>query len=154
MIKLTTMFSAGFACSKAGRQRAIVLTKMLYACKGRRYLPCHLSVSHTHRYAHTHTHTLPPQRLSSWLERAIETSDKGAETTKGRIRAGNQMNAHTRARTHIHTLLLAWQIVPWKVSEKMKAVLNMKQTVAENSASQSRRRRHPEWFVWESIRSH
>lgn len=98
-MKLAAVFSDGFACSKAGRERAIVLTKTLYARKARRYLPRHLSVSHTR----THTHTLPPQRLSSWLERAIETSDKGAETTKGRIRARNQMNACT----HTHTLLLA-----------------------------------------------
>lgn len=44
----------------------------------------------------THTGTLPPQRLSSWLERAIETSVGGAETAKGsRIRAKKKTYEHT-----------------------------------------------------------
>lgn len=51
---------------------AILLTKMQFVCNPRCYPPI------------SHTHILPPQRLSSWLERAIETSDKGAETENKR----------------------------------------------------------------------
>lgn len=55
----------------------------------------------TREHTDTHTHTLiaacklPPQRLSSWLERAMETSGKEAETAE----LGSGKHTHTRRLT-------------------------------------------------------
>lgn len=84
------------ARSKARRERAIVLTKMLYARKARRYLPRHLSVSHTHGY--THTHYLHSASPPGW-------SVQSRLLTKEQKQQKAELGPETKwmhARTHTH----------------------------------------------------
>lgn len=77
-------------CAAKQDCKAILLPMILYVFSARCYIPPSLYLTPSV----THTYKLPPQRLSSWLERAIETSGKGKRNSKKRQRYQGYSQTH------------------------------------------------------------
>lgn len=95
-----------------------------------------LNMEQVQENTQTHTHTLiaacklPPQRLSSWLERAMETSGKEAETAE--LGSGKHTHTHiggqNAAGQNCRSKSVLWrtnatQLGLWRLQRVMKAAL-------------------------------